>query len=228
MHEANPSSLHVNYRYLLDFIEKEAVNTLQYRILDYSCGSAEIVETGRARGFQIFGAEKFYSTAVREIVSRKDLLGDLVREIENGKIAFADEYFDLVVSNQVFEHVEDLGVVVNEIDRILKPGGKLITLFPSAEVWRECHCGIPFLHWFSKTSRIRYWYALALRSLGLGKLKGNRPYRKWVKYWLGALDQNSFYRSGNETSGPLQTISRADISKMTTSFIGLDIPVSLR
>ena len=54
----------------------------------------------------------------------------------------------------------------------MRPGGSVVSLFPSADVWREGHCGIPFLHWFSPTSRWRYRYALTLRRMGLGSYKG--------------------------------------------------------
>ncbi len=46
------------------------------------------------------------------------------------------------------EHVDDLNFTLSELARVFKPSGKVLTLFPSAEVIREGHCGIPFAHWF--------------------------------------------------------------------------------
>ena len=57
-----------------------------------------------------------------------------------------DGQFDLTMSNQVFEHVDDFAVLLAEINRVLKPGGVFINFFSSAQVWREGHIAIPFVH----------------------------------------------------------------------------------
>jgi SAM-dependent methyltransferase len=45
-------------------------------------------------------------------------------------LTLPDASFDLVVCNEVFEHVPDLGRVLAEIARILRPGGVLLATFP--------------------------------------------------------------------------------------------------
>jgi len=45
-------------------------------------------------------------------------------------LPYPDDYFDYVASYDVFEHVQDLEEVMNEIWRVLKPGGRLLTVFP--------------------------------------------------------------------------------------------------
>lgn len=100
--------MHVNYRYILD---KCFSLTSQPRpkILDYGCGAGEIVEAGIRRGLDIYGAETFYEGGnTREAVRAKGLLGNRIKEIQNGRLPFADGSFALVVSNQVLEHVQDL------------------------------------------------------------------------------------------------------------------------
>ena len=52
--------------------------------------------------------------------------------------------FDLVLSNQVIEHVEDLDAVLCEIHRVLKPGGAFLSLFPSKDVIRKTIVASPF------------------------------------------------------------------------------------
>jgi SAM-dependent methyltransferase len=149
--------MHVNYRYLLDRCEAETRDRTKM-ILDYGCGNGAIVEGGRDRGLRIYGVEEFYGGSnIRGELEKKGLLGDIVKSLEEGVIPFPDAHFDLVVSNQVFEHVVDLDEVLSEISRVLKPGGKLICVFPSKEVWREGHCGVPWAHWLPEEFRLRYY-----------------------------------------------------------------------
>ena len=42
------------------------------------------------------------------------------------KLPFPDEFADLVVAGEIFEHVTDLEAVVAEIARVLKPGGTMV------------------------------------------------------------------------------------------------------
>jgi SAM-dependent methyltransferase len=193
MHQA--VALHFNHRYVLEFAARQCAGKKDPVILDYGCGSGQTVIAGRERGMNIFGVEIFHTgESVRKKVAEAGMLGTLVREIKDGVIDFPEEYFDFIFSNQVIEHVKDIDQVLNEIQRVLKPGGTALHLFPARDVWREGHCGIPFLHWFSKISRLRYPYALTLRTLGLGYFK--RPTRRdWTLRMLNYLDNNCFYRS---------------------------------
>jgi ubiquinone/menaquinone biosynthesis C-methylase UbiE len=114
------------------------------------------------------------------------------------RIPFDDASFDAVVTNQVFEHVEDLDFALAEIARVLKPGGSVLSLFGHRGMWREGHCGIPFLHRFPKGSRPRVYYAAALRSIGFGYHKGTKSVMQWSEDFCTWLDKWTFYRSMSE------------------------------
>jgi arsenite methyltransferase len=45
-----------------------------------------------------------------------------------GALPFADESFDVAVSTQVYEYVEDLATALAEARRVLRPGGRLLVL----------------------------------------------------------------------------------------------------
>lgn len=121
-----------------------------------------------------------------------------IRQMEDGLIPFGDNMFDCVVNNQVMEHVEDLQAVLLEIRRVLKPGGAVLSLFPDKGVWREGHCGIPFLHWFRKGGRSRILYGLVLRLCGLGYHKDGHTPLAWVNHFCEWLDRWTYYRSYRE------------------------------
>jgi len=188
--------MNFNQRSLMDFAKIRSYGKSNFTILDFGCGAGEIVTAGILCGMNIFGAEVFYGGAEdRPIVEKSGLLGTIIREIKNGSLDFPDHYFDLVISNQVLEHIKDLDKVLFEVNRVLKPGGVMINIFPSDDIWREGHCGIPFLHWFSKSSKLRFPYALWLRRLGLGKHKDQwGSVEEWTRHKISWLDRYCFYR----------------------------------
>jgi len=62
--------------------------------------------------------------------------GEMVGEVRNEdaqNLSFADCSFDLVTSNQVFEHVPDVVKSFAECHRVLKPGGSLLFTVPLYE-----------------------------------------------------------------------------------------------
>jgi SAM-dependent methyltransferase len=67
--------------------------------------------------------------------------------------SFLDEWpyeahsFDVIISNQVLEHVQDHAFVFRQIRRCLKPGGVSLHLFPVGEVVYEGHAHMPIVHW---------------------------------------------------------------------------------
>ncbi|MBU2488196.1 MAG: class I SAM-dependent methyltransferase [Proteobacteria bacterium] len=186
--------MHVNYAYLL---YKARELSPGGPVLDYGCGAGEVVEAGVSRGLDVWGADSFFC-GDPGAARKKGLLGDRVREIKDGRIPFETETFSLVVSNQVFEHVEDLSRVLSEIHRVLAPSGRLLTLFPDRGVIREGHYGIPGSHWMPRGSRARYWWMLAGRSMGLGALKGEKPRSVWAREAADYLDRAVFHRSRRE------------------------------
>lgn len=166
-------------------------------MLDYGCGAGRLVAAGRERGVDMFGTDVFYGgSTTRMEAEATGLLGTAIREIPDGRIPFDDEEFDLVVNNQVMEHVEDLDSVLQQLHRVLKPGGTVLSVFPSKDVWREGHIGIPFSHWFPRQSQARFLWTWALRSAGLGTWKNQAPTAKqWAKDKLQWIDDWTQYRS---------------------------------
>src|SRR5882762_2315304 len=175
--------------------QKRGQNT---RVLDYGCGAGEIVKELRRRDVNAFGCDVFYEGGDYSRSVDPTLFESAIRRMEADTIPFDTGSFDFVINNQVMEHVEDLDRVLAEILRVLKPGGMVISLFPDKGVWREGHCGVPFLHWFPKGSRLRVYYAAACRTLGLGHHKGNKSAMRWSEDTCEWLDKWTYYRTREE------------------------------
>jgi ubiquinone/menaquinone biosynthesis C-methylase UbiE len=191
--------MHINYLYMLHRAEQINRIITEAKILDYGCGAGEVVLAGRKHGLDIYGADVFYKGSNRrKTVEEIGLLGNIIQEINDGRLQFDNGYFDLILSNQVFEHVENIDAVLAEINRVMKKGATLVCLFPSKKVIREGHIGIPFVHWFSKGSQTRYYYTLILRSIGFGYLKGEESIAQWTRDKLDWIDKYTIYREENE------------------------------
>lgn len=185
-----------NYEFVAQWV-KGRLGGRSGRVLDYGCGAGQIVGLMRARGVDAWGCDVFYgggdySTQIPAAVR------PFIKRIEGAAIPFAEAEFDIVVSNQVFEHVPDMESVLQEIARVLKPGGFALNLFPDNRGWREGHCGIPFLHWFPKGTKLRVYYAALLRAAGLGYFKEGRTIMGWSRNFCDWLDKWTFYRSHEE------------------------------
>lgn len=183
----------VTNRFVLEFARRFAAEHPGARILDYGCGAGAVVDAGIAAGLSMCGADVFYAGA------KARPRGGAIHEIRDGRIPFPDAAFELVVNNQVMEHVDDLDAVLREIHRVMSPGGVLLSVFPSRDVFREGHIGIPFSHWFRKNSRVRFYYTWLLRSLGLGTWKEESPTpRQWAIDKLRWIDTYCRYRTRRE------------------------------
>ena len=164
--------------------------------MDYGCGKGLLVEAGLAKNLEFYGVEMFShgcGVGIKNEMNKKGLLNDRIREIVDEKIPFPDEYFDIVVSNMVFEHIPDIEPVLAEIHRVTKPGGAFLCITPHLEAYMEGHCRIPFAHWFQPQSKLQYCWLYAFKILGFGRRKKEKNPHIWAQYWQAWLNENTFY-----------------------------------
>jgi 2-polyprenyl-3-methyl-5-hydroxy-6-metoxy-1,4-benzoquinol methylase len=98
------------------------------RILDVGCGPGKLLRVLRDDGWDAYGVD-FSQIAVdhaRRVHGLNVKLGDL-REA-----AYDEAFFDVVIFNHVLEHVYNPVETLQEVHRILKPGGLLVINIPNA------------------------------------------------------------------------------------------------
>jgi SAM-dependent methyltransferase len=70
------------------------------------------------------------------IAEMEALLGDSVLLGEPSHIPAADEAFDLVISIDVHEHLDDCTPFNKELFRVVRPGGRVIVTTPNGDAWK--------------------------------------------------------------------------------------------
>lgn len=124
-------------------------------VLDIGCGAG-----GKSLYYLSLGANSV--TGIDVVAKYKDEAYALQSELgltgfkfyveDASKMSFPDNSFDTVIMNDAMEHVAKPAEVLNEVYRVLKPGGKLYVNFPPYNHPFGAHLsdviGIPWVHLF--------------------------------------------------------------------------------
>lgn len=103
----------------------ELAPSLSGRLLDVGCGTKPYRS--------LFKVVDYVGLDIDSESTRKRGMADYL--YDGGKFPFADADFDSILCNQVLEHVFNPDEFLGEINRVLKPGGKLLLTVPF--VWDE-------------------------------------------------------------------------------------------
>lgn len=183
----------VNRRYFVWYLN--SLGNPQAKVLDFGCGSGTAVRLLRREGYDALGVDIRWPGADYGDIERADLPPGTLRYYDQGgPLPFEDDTFDVIVSDQVLEHVVPLEETVAELERVLKPGGVMYHHFPSLALLREGHIGIPLAHRLPR-GRLRLYYTALLRRLGFGANKDARPALVWAGDNLEWIDRWTVYRS---------------------------------
>lgn len=150
----------------------EDISTLS--VLDVSCSTGLMARRFAPHFATITGID-IDESAVAFAREHNNLPNIEYRVMDALQMTFPDESFDVVVCNQMYEHVPDAKQLLREIRRILVPGG--VCYFGATNRLKviETHYGrIPFLSYLPKPLANAY-----LRLLG----RGTRYYENLHTYW---------------------------------------------
>jgi SAM-dependent methyltransferase len=101
------------------------------KALDVGCGGGGNTAVLRDLGWQVAGLE--YSPVAAPIAARRGL--PIVRA-DARRLPFRDESLDLVMSTDMWEHIDDDEAVARETVRVLRPGGRALVAVPcSMKLW---------------------------------------------------------------------------------------------
>lgn len=112
--------------------QKYALKSVHGRILDLGCFDGRLVCYLIQKDYDCYGVD-FNNHYLQLAVDKLKSLGISQEKIQKGlfqDIPFEDDWFDTVVSQETLEHFYFPDIMLAEIKRILKPGGKFIGSVP--------------------------------------------------------------------------------------------------
>jgi 2-polyprenyl-3-methyl-5-hydroxy-6-metoxy-1,4-benzoquinol methylase len=94
------------------------------KVLDVGCGNGYVLAQYARHGASVFGVD-ITRTAVDLSRRRFELAGlsGTFSQIDGQRLPFPDASFDIVCSMGVLHHISDPSPLVDEMRRVLKPGG---------------------------------------------------------------------------------------------------------
>ena len=112
----------------LRMIEAAAPQLEQARVLEVGCGVGRYVEKLEGRAHLVVGLE--YEAGRAHAAAARLRLPTVVNAAAEA-LPFGDAGFDLVLSNEVIEHVADDRLAAAEMVRVLAPGGRIVLFCPN-------------------------------------------------------------------------------------------------
>jgi SAM-dependent methyltransferase len=138
------------------------------RILDVGCGRGSRVAWLCDAGWDAWGADivEDYIEAGRPYFDRRGFGAERLKAID-GELPFEEEAFDVVLSDQVVEHVQDLDGFVAGIARVSRRGSAGLHVYPATMRPLEPHLRQPLVHWLPRGTPRRAAIGAATRA-GVG------------------------------------------------------------
>ncbi len=153
------------------------------RVLENGCGVGMYVEKLSAYGGDVIGLEYDFERALEAHVNSPH-----ITNAAGEHLPFPKGAFDLILSHEVIEHVQDDRTAIAEMVRALRPGGRLMLFCPNrgypfethGVYWRgEYRFGnIPLVNWLPRAWRNRVApHVRAYWRRDVERLFGNLPIR---------------------------------------------------
>ncbi len=117
---------------------EEYLREVEKRITDEVQAVLEIGDGDGALSYRLskkYGDRNFYGIDIGKESFKKNNYYHL--NMNATEMIFQSNFFDLVISHNVFEHIHGLELAVNEAIRVLKPDGKLYVFF--APIWTSAY-----------------------------------------------------------------------------------------
>ncbi|KPL06701.1 hypothetical protein AMJ86_07500 [bacterium SM23_57] len=167
----------------LSMILNESGECARGCVLENGCGVGTYVENLAHSAQYVVGLEYDFERTIKARQNSSHIVN-----AAGEKLPFSGGHFDMVLSHEVIEHVQDDRAAVAEMIRVLKPGGRMIIFSPNRGYPFETHGvywrghyrfgNIPFVNWLPRVWRDRLAPHVRVYSVrDMSELFANLPVR---------------------------------------------------
>jgi SAM-dependent methyltransferase len=197
------------------------------RILDVGCGRGDTVFWLLDQGWDAWGIDVDcrYVDLGREYLQQTRRDPDRLRAFDGVTYPHLSDWFDIIVSDQVFEHVVDLDALAREVGRVSKPGALGMHIFPARWHPIEAHMRMPVVHWLPKGPP-RRWMLKVFLSAHIGAAYfADLPIAERVEIFSRYSDEETFYRSLSHIRSVMSLHGiEGDVIKASRSKVSYHVP----
>ncbi len=93
------------------------------RVLEIGCNRGRLLKKLQKQNINAIGIDVNEKAVQKKVVDEVYLM-----DAEN--LEFEDESFDKIYSAHTIEHIPNLKKAIDEMDRVLKPGGRIVLIYP--------------------------------------------------------------------------------------------------
>lgn len=189
------ASRRVKAEKILKILERESAFIRSTALLDIGCSQGHITRILGHRFKLTVGVDR------EEIIERQ--LGFYFVRADGCELPLKSNMFDLVLLNHVLEHVLGQQNLLNEILRVLRPGGICYLATPNRYCILEPHYRLPFLSWLPRSLANLYVRLTGQGPRYLDYLSSRSQLRKLTQHfqvsdWTGLILSDPEYFFGSD------------------------------
>lgn len=208
-------------------------NAPEDTLLDFGCGSGDKVKFLRDNHYNFVGCDiEFKPGEFTKSLEEQGIIKKI--DLNPYTLPFPQDHFDLVLSDQVFEHVLDYEETLRELSRVMKNGCPSIHIFPSKWKVFEPHTGTPFGGAINFYLWILFWAILGINKRGhknLSRIEIAKLDYNYIKEKTNFLSGSEIERLFNKCGFTVHYFNNKAIklssNKLVAGFISL-LPFSAR
>jgi SAM-dependent methyltransferase len=195
-----PAPSSITHQHLLSVIASEADDRSSLKVVDIGCGGGAMMRYLRQSLPALLPAclieVSGFDVSDFAPPGNTNLESDTLTVRTGEPWPYGDKSVDIMISNQVIEHVDDGEFFFSEISRCLKRDGVSVHLFPLKHVLWEDHVAVPLAHRFSRPGFIRAMSKIVSTERGknFGRGSGKEPAECAADY----LNKYTAYRTRRE------------------------------
>ena len=186
------------------------------KILDWGCGKGELIDYLNENNFNCVGVEISELKIQSNIPSKNNNIKKIFLINSDNKTEFESNYFDVIITNQVIEHMSNKNSFLFEVNRILKKGGISYNILPAKYRINEVHLKMPFVHWFPKNRLRKYLiFFFSLFKFNHWPECLNLEFKDKVNYYYNYSIDKTFYLDAHQLFNKFQNFGFCVIDRPT-------------